>query len=878
MADKDISIKIDVDSKTAEANFSKTADAAKKLASDLEKVGNKGNVSINKIEKASKTAMGSVNGMLDAFKGFQSLIAGGAVAGLASSIVGVGTACISAASQMRQYEIAFQTMLKSAEAGTAMLQNLQKFAADTPFDVPGVVESAQQLMAFGFSAQEIIPTLRTLGDAAAGLGKGTAGVQQLAYAMGQIKTSGTLKTEDINQLTNAGISAWQMLADAAGKSVTEIKEMTANGTIDSLKAVEILTNGMNSRFGGMMEKTSKEVAGLVSNIDESLGTVKSSVGALLTKSLDVKGALETVSDKVTDLSNALLKATNDGKGFGDVIKDIVPAPVIVTLGALAGVLSGVVVAGFTAATGAAYGFIAATLPISGTVMAVAAAVGAAVALIATYWDEVRAVTQVVWNSIAGIIKGAVYGFMGVVFKAFEQITFGLSKLSGFLKLDTSELDKLHDRLDSAQLEAFEQAKEGFNNLTLSANTYAEALKSIKSETGNIVPASESVGIVAKNEDAKQVIDLAPTGSSSKKSSGVGSASIKQEAIDIKDAIEKARESTKAFDEAFTDLQAKVAYEGMSDYEKAKADINKQKEERLNAIASILENEEKAASKALEIRNNAALQGNAEELKAAEKYYDEKNKLYKAHLEQQEALEAQIEAQAQVALDGVDSNMNNQLTAVEEQWANFSKSISSSFGNAVDSILSGSMTAGQALGKMVADILRNALKMAAEFAALCATLSAFGVIPPGPVAAKMMFGYDSGHAYAQGSTGAKLMGKASGGYISGRGTGTSDSIPAMLSNGEYVIKASAVRKVGLPTLNAINNGIGFADGGIVNASNFAKTSSTSTATAKKSTVMFNINTLDASSFSDFLTRGGGLDRLKQALADDNNEFGSTTGVW
>lgn len=56
-------------------------------------------------------------------------------------------------------------------------------------------------------------------------------------------------------------------------------------------------------------------------------------------------------------------------------------------------------------------------------------------------------------------------------------------------------------------------------------------------------------------------------------------------------------------------------------------------------------------------------------------------------------------------------------------------------------------------------------------------------------------------------------KASGGYISGPGTGTSDSIPAMLSNGEYVIKASSVSKYGTPFLDRVNMGH-YADGGMV----------------------------------------------------------------
>jgi len=67
--------------------------------------------------------------------------------------------------------------------------------------------------------------------------------------------------------------------------------------------------------------------------------------------------------------------------------------------------------------------------------------------------------------------------------------------------------------------------------------------------------------------------------------------------------------------------------------------------------------------------------------------------------------------------------------------------------------------------------------------------------------------------AMGLGGAGGITAATGGYITGAGTGTSDSIPARLSNGEYVIKASSVRKVGVANLHAIN-AQGFAGGGYV----------------------------------------------------------------
>jgi TP901 family phage tail tape measure protein len=56
-------------------------------------------------------------------------------------------------------------------------------------------------------------------------------------------------------------------------------------------------------------------------------------------------------------------------------------------------------------------------------------------------------------------------------------------------------------------------------------------------------------------------------------------------------------------------------------------------------------------------------------------------------------------------------------------------------------------------------------------------------------------------------------KADGGYIRGAGTATSDSIPAYLSNGEYVIKADSVAKYGVDHFDSLNAGR-YASGGAV----------------------------------------------------------------
>ena len=80
-----------------------------------------------------------------------------------------------------------------------------------------------------------------------------------------------------------------------------------------------------------------------------------------------------------------------------------------------------------------------------------------------------------------------------------------------------------------------------------------------------------------------------------------------------------------------------------------------------------------------------------------------------------------------------------------------------------------------------------------------------------------YGFVSGDDYWTYPAGDKITNLnhyASGGHIRGAGTGTSDSIPAMLSNGEYVIRANAVKTIGVNTLDKLNQAdrIGFKNGG------------------------------------------------------------------
>lgn len=758
---------------------------------NLERACSNAEKSISGISASCKKASDSVKRLNDTMQALGGIELGSIVGDVAGKIAGMGLSCIKASAQMRQYEIAFQTMLKSADAGTKILKDLQKFAADTPFDVPGVVESAQQLVAFGFAADEVIPTLRTLGDAAAGLGKSTEGVQQLAYALGQIKTSGTLKTEDINQLTNAGIGAWEMLSQASGKSISEIKDMTAKGMIDSLTAVEVLTNGINKAYGGMMEKTSKEITGLVSNIEETVGNTSVVIGKYMIDAFDIKGILSSVSDSLGNVSTKLTEAQEAGKSFSEAVRECVPAPVLVALGGLATVLGGAVVAAMVAATASVYGFIAATLPISGPIIAAGAAIGAVCAGIALYWDEIKAATIVTWNAIAGAIKAAVNSFLGVVFKGVEQVAFALGKIGKALKMDTSEVDKLHDVVDAGTIKAFDEAAAGLEQMSINANKYDDVLASIRAQQQAVADtATAMVTAPVAIPTATAPVDL--SGGAGKVGSGTNVASPSTTPDNTADVVKAEEEKN----QKVLDMQEQlnVAKEAMNtafreaDREQFLEYLNSEQMDKLLA----LEQEQELRQQLLDWRMES----------------------------EQTMLDFQMQA-GEAVKNQLASGIADLITnggKLSDVFKNIGKSIVNMF---VQFMVK--KQAAAALEKMLgkkqaADSAANSAKeaTAAVPAAVQKSISVLGPIagPPaytGAVATMTSIGLGSISA-------SSIMGgvqeKASGGPVFGAGTGTSDSIPAMLSNGEYVINAKAVRRIGLPLLNALNNG--YASGGFVSS--------------------------------------------------------------
>lgn len=179
--------------------------------------------------------------------------------------------------EFQQLEVAFNTMLGSAEKADALMKQLTRTAATTPFEMKDVAQGAKQLLAYGFEADKVNATLIRLGDVAAGL---SIPLNDLVYLYGTTMAQGRLYTQDLNQFTNRGIPMIAELAKQFGVAESEVKSLVEAGKVgfpEVQKVIENLTNE-GGKFGGLMEEQSNTIIGQISNIEDAIDMMLNDIG------------------------------------------------------------------------------------------------------------------------------------------------------------------------------------------------------------------------------------------------------------------------------------------------------------------------------------------------------------------------------------------------------------------------------------------------------------------------------------------------------------------------------------------------------------------------------------------------------------------------
>ena len=179
--------------------------------------------------------------------------------------------------EFQQLEIAFNTMLGSKAQADALMSQLIKTAATTPFNIGDIANSAKQLLAYGVEAEKVNETLIRLGDIAAGL---SIPINDLAYLYGTTMVQGRLYTQDLNQFLGRGIPLTAELAKQFGVTESKVKTLVTEGKVgfsEVEKAIIALTSE-GGKFGGLMEAQSKSITGQISNLEDAVEQMFNEIG------------------------------------------------------------------------------------------------------------------------------------------------------------------------------------------------------------------------------------------------------------------------------------------------------------------------------------------------------------------------------------------------------------------------------------------------------------------------------------------------------------------------------------------------------------------------------------------------------------------------
>lgn len=142
-------------------------------------------------------------------------------------------------------KISFGTLIgNQAKADKWLNNDVVKFGAETPFEQPDIKNLAKIMLGYNVKLENVIPMLKTVGDASSALGMSKENRDFTAVILGRMNQGGKAQWADINMLQDRAIPAMKYLTEALGKSYEEVKEGLSKGAISNEKALQIILKGM----------------------------------------------------------------------------------------------------------------------------------------------------------------------------------------------------------------------------------------------------------------------------------------------------------------------------------------------------------------------------------------------------------------------------------------------------------------------------------------------------------------------------------------------------------------------------------------------------------------------------------------------------------
>lgn len=179
--------------------------------------------------------------------------AGVGAAALAGWTASAVTAGVAYNSLQQTAGSALETLMGSAEAAAAQMEQLAAFARTSPFPRQMWIQAQQTLIGFGVEAERIVPIFSALQDGVVAVGGSAQQIEEVVHILAQITTTGRVTADELNELAYRGINAAELVGDAWGMSAAQLRDSVSAGTVDATSFIDALVDQMSTRYGGAAE-------------------------------------------------------------------------------------------------------------------------------------------------------------------------------------------------------------------------------------------------------------------------------------------------------------------------------------------------------------------------------------------------------------------------------------------------------------------------------------------------------------------------------------------------------------------------------------------------------------------------------------------------
>ena len=235
---------------------------------------------------------------------------------LAGAVLKAGKAAVMAAAGYEQLKVSLEVLLGSASKADKLFTSLREFAVKTPLQLEQLARSASTLMAFGTASENVVDTLKHLGDLAMGM---PDKLNRLVLAYGKVQAKGKATLEELNMFTEAGVPLMAELGKQIGLTGDELFAYITAGKVGFAEvdaAVRSMTTGQG-QFAGMLEKQSETLIGLFSTAKDSVTDLAATIG---TELLD---SIKDVATAFTDFVNGIGSGITGVQALKDSLTGIV---------------------------------------------------------------------------------------------------------------------------------------------------------------------------------------------------------------------------------------------------------------------------------------------------------------------------------------------------------------------------------------------------------------------------------------------------------------------------------------------------------------------------------------------------------------------------